>query len=136
MWATWEQYQAAHPSAARAMTSETFTELAAAAARLVEFHTYHRAQLATSEEETSALAECQMDLVTELYQEAQEDQKRGGSDVTSASNDGYSESYASAADTHAERERRIRSLVYRDLSGPSTMWMIYAGGVFHRPGRC
>lgn len=136
MWATWEQYQQEHPASAAGMTEASFEELASRAARIVRFKTYQRAQLAKTEEERAVLAECQMALVTELHREDREDARRGGAGVTSASNDGYSESYAAAADVASERERKINELIKQTLSAPETMWMIYAGGVFHRPGRC
>ena len=136
MWATWEQYQTARPATAAGMSEATFTELAALAARKIRYRTHQRAQLATTEEEKGILAECQMDLVTELHREATEDDHRGGAGITSASNDGYSESFAAAADVDAERARRTEEIIRQNLSAPETQWMIYAGGVFSPPGRC
>ena len=55
--------------------------------------------------------------------------------VTSSSNDGYTESYASAADLRKEAATRDRETVRQALGGPATSWMLYAGGVYHPPGR-
>ena len=136
MWVTWEQYQAARPASAATLTAASFEELAAEAARLIKYRTRQRAQLATTEEERAVLAECQTALITELSKQAREDRRRGGALVNSASNDGYSESFASAADVANDRARRVEDLIKQTLSAPETSWMIYAGGVFSRPGRC
>lgn len=55
--------------------------------------------------------------------------------VTSSSNDGYTESYASAADLRKEAATRDRETVRQALGGPATSWMLYAGGVYHPPAR-
>lgn len=136
MWVTWEQYQESHPASAASMTEAEFNELANDAARRIRYRTHQRAQLATTEEEKAVLADCQAALITELRREAQEDIRRGSSGVASASNDGYSESYASAEDVANDRARRIEEIIKQTLSAPETMWLIYAGGVYHRPGRC
>lgn len=136
MWVTWEQYQASRPAAASGMTEASFEGLASRAAREIRYRTFQRAQLATTDEERAVLAECQTDLITELQREAREDARRGGAVVSSASNDGYSESYAATADVDKDRARRIEELIVQTLSAPETQWMIYAGGVFFRPGRC
>lgn len=136
MWVTWEQYQTARPATAASMTEADFEELASRAARLIRYSTYQRATLATTEAERAVLAECQTDLITELYRHAQEDVRRGGAGVNSASNDGYSESFAAAADVASDRERKVKDLIKQTLSAPETMWMIYTGGVYHNAGRC
>lgn len=117
------------------MTQATFEELAADAARRIRYRTYQRAQLAKTEDELAVLADCQADLVTELYREAEEDTHRGGAGISSASNDGYSESFAAAADVAADRARRIEEFMRQNLSAPETQWMLYAGGVYSPPGR-
>lgn len=136
MWVTWEQYQEKRPATAASMTQVVFEELASDAAVRIRYRTRQRAQLAKTEEELAVLADCQAALIAELYREAKEDTHRGGAGISSASNDGYSESFAAAADVAADRARRIEELIRQYLSAPETQWMLYAGGVYSPPGRC
>ena len=55
--------------------------------------------------------------------------------MTSVSNHGYTESYASGMDTQAYLGKRQSQIVNEVLSAPATRWMLYQGGVYHPPRR-
>ncbi len=137
MWTTWGQFQEKYPRVAAELSETDFDELATRAARVINYQTHHRAALASTDAERGQLAECQSELIVYLYGVDREDAQRGsaGDGVTSYTNDGYSESFAPAADVDETRARRKRAIVRESLSAPDTAWMIYAGGVYFHPGR-
>ena len=55
--------------------------------------------------------------------------------VTSVSNHGYTESYASGMDMQSYLGARQQQIVEQTLSAPVTRWMLYQGGVYHPPRR-
>ena len=57
------------------------------------------------------------------------------SGVTGVNNHGYTESYANASQTRAAVEQQQKRIIHSALAGPGTRWMLYAGGVYHPPGR-
>lgn len=132
-WVTWSEFQTAHPNAVQ--TETEFNQLAAQAAMTIEDGTHWRAAIADEPADITALAKCQSQLIVGYAQVAAVDARTGDGRVTSAGNDGYTESYASAADIRAERDRSQQEILRRTLGGPETGWMLYQGGVYHRLAR-
>ena len=135
MWVTWEQYNQLYPREAASMSKCDFDALAARAARELNNLTSYRARLASTDAERDVLAACQAELINAIRVADKEDTRRGGVGVQSANNDGYSATFVAASDVDATRERRKRDIIRQYLSAPETAWMIYAGGVYFRPGR-
>jgi len=131
-WLTYATFNADHAGAA---TEAEFTDLSARAARVIEDVTDWKASLATDDSAIAALAACQEQLVLSLIGQDKAEAAAGSGAVTSASNDGYSESYTSAAAMRAENDTRNTRLVRQMLGAPDIRWMLYAGGVYHPAGR-
>ena len=81
-------------------------------------------------EQLALLAQCQARLVA-----LSEEVSASWDGVTSVSNHGYTESYASGMDMQAYLGKRQSQIVHEVLSAPSTRWMLYQGGVYHPPRR-
>lgn len=132
MWADWTEYQKAYPASAALIDADQYAELAHQAELLINARTHYMARSASTEAELAALGACQMALVHSLESEAREDaESESGAGLMSASNSGYSETYASAEDTRAYRLRVHQGIIRDYLSAPETAWMLYQGGVYH-----
>lgn len=133
-WLTFESFAALYPGTG--VSEETFPAYAAAAEMAINEATYWRAQTACDAASLAALSTCEAQLI-KLAEDAGTDNavQSSLSGVTGVSNHGYSESYASAADTLAAAERQRRQIIHAALSGPATRWMLYAGGVYHPRNR-
>ena len=113
-WLTYPEYLAQHPGSA--LTETEFTPRAVDAAFFIESATL--------------LAQCQSRLVA-----LSEEVSASWDGVTSVSNHGYTESYASGMDMQAYLGKRQSQIVNEVLSAPSTRRMLYQGGVYHPPRR-
>ena len=113
-WLTYPEYLARHPGSA--LTEAEFTRWCAS--------------LAKAPEQLALLAQCQSRLVA-----LSEEVSASWDGVTSVSNHGYTESYASGMDMQAYLGKRQSQIVHEVLSAPSTRWMLYQGGVYHPPRR-
>lgn len=131
-WLTYADFNAAYPDK---VTKSAYPALAGRAALEIEECTHWRASIADDTADLAALAQCQGLMVLELQQQDTAADKIGAGVVTSASNDGYSESYTSASAIRAENCVRIREIARKALGGPSSSWMLYEGGSFHPAGR-
>lgn len=129
-WITYDDYTTLYPDDA---IGAAFTGKAADARYLILQATGWRAQNASSEAELEALAVCQGALIHEAVTQQASGITAGN--VTSASNDGYSESYVSGTDLRRIIAQRNNDILRRYLSGPDTAWMLYAGGVYHHRAR-
>lgn len=127
-WLTYPEFTARYPGAA--LTEADFTPLAADAALFILGATRWCAGLADTEEQINQLRECQARLV---YLASGLDTAWDG--VTSVTNHGYTESYASGLDKQAYLGRQQQRIVTEVLSAPVTRWMLYQGGVYHPPRR-
>lgn len=128
-WLNYAQYQA---YGYEAVAESNFPQLAARAALLILEGTHWRAATAQNETCIKALQDCEALLISDAQVRLQ---TSGDGMVTSVNNDGYTESYASAADLRKEAALRNRETILRSLGGPATSWMLYAGGVYHPPAR-
>lgn len=88
------------------------------------------ASIAAEPEQTELLALCQARLVA-----LSEEVSASWDGVTSVSNHGYTESYASGMDMQSYLGARQQQIVEQTLSAPVTRWMLYQGGVYHPPRR-
>lgn len=131
-WLTYTQYQ---EYGYEAIAETAFAQMSARATLLVMETTHWRAAAAQDEKCVKALQDCEALLLSDAAARQQAEQTSGSGTITSASNDGYSESYASAADLRKEAARRDQETIRRALGGPATSWMLYAGGVYHPPAR-
>lgn len=129
-WAGYTDYLTAHPGTT--LTEVEFTRFAERAAAEILRATEWRAQQAAGDDAVSILRSCQLALIDEVLLPGAE---AGAGTVTSANNDGYSESYLSGASLDSLQHNRTRRLIARYLLNPVTGWMIYAGGVYHAPAR-
>lgn len=127
-WLTYPEYLAQHPGSA--LTEAEFTPRAVDAAFFIENATRWCASLAKEPEQLALLAQCQSRLVA-----LSEEVSASWDGVTSVSNHGYTESYASGMDMQAYLGKRQSQIVNEVLSAPSTRWMLYQGGVYHPPRR-
>ena len=133
-WLNYEDFKARYPSTT--LTEADFPALAGEAEMAINDQTFWRAQVATDEDSLAALATCEAQLIQLAL-----DHRRGQRDpiepdrVTSVSNHGYTEAYAAADQTLSTIERKRKQIIETILSGPSTRWMLYKGGVYHPRGR-
>lgn len=127
-WLTFADYQSQHPDAS--LTEAQFEVLARDAALFIENATRWCASLAQTDGEKSLLSTCQAQLV-ELTAGA----GAGWDGVTSVSNHGYTESYASGMDVQKYLGEQQLAIVHRTISAPATRWMLYAGNGIYRPPR-
>lgn len=127
-WLTYSEYLAQHPGAA--LTEAEFQTRAVDAAFFIESATRWCASIAEEPEQLKILAQCQARLVA-----LSEEVSASWDGVTSVSNHGYTESYASGMDMQAYLGNRQSQLVDEVLSAPATRWMLYQGGVYHPPRR-
>lgn len=130
-WASYTDYVTAYPDSK--LSDSSYASLAERARSEILHATAWRAEAAESGTELAILRDCQMALINEVLSPAANVGTSGM--VTSASNDGYSESYLSGAEQDKLLHQRQRSLISRYLSAPATGWMLYAGGVYHPPAR-
>lgn len=112
-----------------------FPRMAARATLLIMEFTHWRAAIAKDAKSLQALQDCEALLISDAMTRSLASESSGSGAITSSSNDGYSESYASAADQRKEAELRDRKTIMQALGGPATAWMVYAGGVYHPPAR-
>ena len=127
-WLTYPGYRAQDRGSA--LTETEFTPRAVDAAFFIESATRWRASLAKEPEQLALLAQCQSRLVA-----LSEEVSASWDGVTSVSNHGYTESYASGMDMQAYLGKRQSQIVNEVLSAPSTRRMLYQGGVYHPPRR-
>ena len=131
-WLNFTQYQG---YGYEAIAESAFPQMSARVTLLIMAATHWRAAAARDETCIKALQDCEALLLSDAAARQQAAENFGNGTVTSASNDGYSESYASAADLRKEAELRDIATIRRALGGPATSWMLYAGGVYHPPAR-
>lgn len=117
------------------ISEEEFPQLVAKATLQIMEATHWRAAAAKDEACIKALRDCEALLLSDAAARAQTTAASGGGAVTSSNNDGYSESYASAADLRKEATLRDRETIRQALGAPATSWMLYAGGTYHPPAR-
>ena len=127
-WLTYSQFKEQHPGSR--LTEAEFQSQATDAAFFIESATRWYASLAEEPEQLRLLAQCQARLVA-----LSEELDASWDGITSVSNHGYTESYASGADMQAYLGRRQNQIVDEVLSAPATRWMLYQGGVYHPPRR-
>ena len=127
-WLTYEEFQAQYPDSA--LTEEQFTPLALDAAFFIETATRWTASLADTPDQQQLLRQCQAKIVR-----FSEQTSASWDGVTSVSNHGYTESYASGKDLQAYIDQQQTQIVNTVLSAPATRWMLNAGGVYHPPRR-
>lgn len=118
-----------------AVNEADFPLIAAKVTLLIMEATHWRAATAKDAVSIKALQDCEALLISNAETRSQAAEASGDGTVTSANNDGYSESYASAADIRKEASIRDRETIRQALGSPSTSWMLYAGGVYHPPAR-
>ena len=131
-WLTFAEYQA---YGYEALTEEEFPQFAAKATLQIMEATHWRAAAAKDEASIQALKACEALLLSDAAARARTEAESGNGMVTSSNNDGYSESYASAADIRKEAQLRDRETIRQVLGAPHTSWMLYAGGTYHPPAR-
>lgn len=131
-WLTHAEYQA---YGYEEVDVAAFPLLAAKATLQIIEATHWRAAVARDETSRKALQDCEALLISDAAARQASAAASGNGTVTSANNDGYSESYASAADMRKEAAVRDRETIRQALGGPSTSWMLYAGGVYHPRAR-
>ena len=133
-WLNYEDFKARYPSTT--LTEADFPALAGEAEMAINDQTFWRAQVATDEDSLAALATCEAQLIQlALTTDADSAVQSSLTGVTSVSNHGYTEAYAAADQTLSTIERERRQIINTVLSGPSTRWMLYKGGVYHPRGR-
>lgn len=128
-WLTYADYASRYPE--DALPEVSFTPLAGDAALFILSATRWTAALADTEEQTNVLRECQARLVHLTA-------GHKGTDwdgVTSVSNHGYTESYASGLDMQSYLGARQQQIVEQTLSAPATRWMLYRGASYRPPRR-
>lgn len=131
-WLTFTEYQT---YGYEAISETEFPQLAAKATLQIMEATHWRAAAAKDEASTKALKDCEALLLSNAAAREQAAAVSSGGAVTSSNNDGYSESYASAADLRKEATFRDRETIRQALGAPATSWMLYAGGTYHPPAR-
>lgn len=127
-WLTYPEYVSRFPSTP--LTEAEFPTLAGDAALFILGATRWTATLADTEEQINLLRNCQARLV----------QLAAGLDadwdgVSSVSNHGYTESYASGMDKQAYLGKRQQQIVNEVLSAPSTRWMLCRSACYRPPRR-
>lgn len=127
-WLTFSDFNAIYPDSG--LTEPQFTQLAADAVFSIMEATHWRANTAADEDSLAQLQACQARLV-----QLAEGMDTGWDGVTSVSNHGYTESYASGTDQQNYLQQRQRQIIEQTLSAPATRWMLYQGGVYHPPRR-
>lgn len=118
-----------------AVDEAEFPRIAAKATLLIMEVTHWRAAAAKDAASIKTLQDCEALLISDAETRSQAAEASGDGTVTSANNDGYSESYASAADIRKEASIRDRETIHQVLGAPATSWMLYAGGVYHPHAR-
>ena len=118
-----------------AIAEDEYPRLAAKATLQIMEATHWRAAAAKDTVCLQALKDCEALLLSDAAARVQMAAESGNGTVTSSNNDGYSESYASAADMRKEATLRDRETVRQALGAPATSWMLYAGGTYHPPAR-
>lgn len=108
-----------------------FPRAAAQATLQIMEATHWRASIAADPVSLKHLQDCEALLICEAAKQALVEESSGSGAVTSSSNDGYSESYASAADTRKEYRARYAQLIRQTLGAPGAAWMLLAGAVYH-----
>lgn len=127
-WLTYEEYTSRYPEDALSVAS--FPRLAGDAALFILGATRWTAVLADTEEQIGALRDCQAKLV-HLSGSLGTD----WDGVTSVSNHGYTESYATGMDKQAYLGAQQLRIVEQTLSAPATRWMLYRGASYRPPRR-
>lgn len=127
-WLTYSDFKEKYPDSS--LTEPQFTPMAIDAALFIENVTRWCASIAAEPEQTELLALCQARLVT-----LSEEVSASWDGVTSVSNHGYTESYATGVDMQSYLGARQQQIVEQTLSAPVTRWMLYQGGVYHPPRR-
>jgi hypothetical protein len=127
-WLTYEEYASRYPE--DALSEASFPPLACDAALFILGATRWTAVLADTEEQTDALRECQARLV-----HLAGSLDMGWDGVTSVSNHGYTESYATGMDKQAYLGTQQLRIVEQTLSAPATRWMLYRGASYRPPRR-
>ena len=131
-WLTHAEYQA---YGYEEVDAAAFPRLAEKATLQIMEATHWRAAVARDEISRKALQDSEALLISDAAARQASAAASGNGTVTSANNDGYSESYASAADMRKEAAIRNQETIRQALGGPSTSWMLYAGGAYHPPAR-
>lgn len=131
-WLTYPEFLALYPSSD--VTEADFPALAALAAQRIQSETHWRASHARGTKQLKLLAFCQAQLI-QLSADTKATSEASLAGVTSVSNHGYSESYASAQQMQTALEQRQSQIIQLTLSAPATCWMLYKGGLY-RPPRC
>lgn len=130
-WITYAEYTARYPDTT--LTEAGFIPVAADAALVIMDATHWRAAIADDDESLARLQDCQAQL---LHLSTGMGSAGGGWDgVSSVSNHGYTESYASGADQQTYLQRQQLQIIERTLGAPATRWMLYQGGVYRPPRR-
>lgn len=134
-WLGWTAFQAVYP--ATTLTESTYPAFALQAELVINQRTYGRAELvdSTDTDTQQILAQLEGLLINRFVARAAEDSQSGAGTIQSASNDGYSETYAARQDVRTARQYEDAELVRQMLGFPDTRWLLYAGGVYHRFGR-
>lgn len=127
-WLTYAQFKEQYPGSG--LTEEQFTSRAVDAAFFIDNTTRWCASLAEGPEQLNLLAQCQARLVA-----LSEEVNASWDGITSVSNHGYTESYASGMDLQSYLGKRQSQVVNEVLSAPATRWMLYRGGAYHPPRR-
>ena len=129
-WLSFESFQARHPDSG--LSCAEFAALAGKAELAINEATFWRAATAADPVSLAALGECVAQLI-ELAMTTAIGASLSG--VTSVNDPGSTESYANASQTLAAVEQQQKRIIRSALAGPGTRWMLYAGGVYHPPGR-
>lgn len=127
-WLTFSDFNALYPD--NRLTETQFTQLSTEALFSILEATHYRASTAADDDSIVQLQACQARLV-----HLASGTDTGWDGVTSVSNHGYTESYASGADRRAYLKQQQREIIDQMLSSPATRWMLYEGGVYHPPRR-
>lgn len=127
-WLTYSRFKELYPDSS--LTEVQFTPRSVDTALFIENATRWCASLAKEPDQLELLAQCQARLVA-----LSEEVSASWDGVTSVSNHGYTESYASGMDMQAYLGARQQQIVNQVLSAPATRWMLYQGGVYHPPRR-
>lgn len=112
-----------------------FPRAAAQATMQIMDATHWRASIAADAVSIKHLQDCEALLISEVTKQARVEESSGSGAVTSSSNDGYSESYASASDTRKEYTARYTQIIRQTLGAPGANWMLLAGAVYHPRAR-
>lgn len=127
-WLTYSQFKEQYPGSG--LTEDQFRPLALDAALFINSATRWCASLAAEPEQREILLQCQARLVA-----LSEEVNASWDGITSVSNHGYTESYASGMDMQAYLGAQQQRIVDQTLSAPATRWMLYQGGAYRPPRR-